>query len=149
MPLIRFVILASLMVAGGGVAGEEITGVWLVEEKDAHVEIAPCGDKLCGRIVWLEEPLDEHGEAERDDENPDPSLRGRPLMGLQILEGFAPQPTPKGLWTGGTIYDPNNGKTYKCHISKKDEKTLKIRGYIGISLIGRTAYWTQVETEPR
>ena len=120
-----------------------IVGTWLVEDKDAKVEIAPCGDKLCGAIIWLEDPLDENGNPEIDDENPDPELRNQPILGLKILQGFDPEPNSGGLWTGGTVYDPNNGKTYKCQLSLENEETLKLRGYVGFSLLGRTSRWTR------
>lgn len=142
-------VVFALLFATPGQAGEipPIEAVWLNQDGDAHIEIAPCGDKLCGTIVWLEDPLDEAGRPELDDENPEAELRRRPILGLPILEDFPLQPSAKGLWSDGTIYDPNNGKTYSCQMSFKDRDTLKIRGYIGISLLGRTEIWTRVPTE--
>ena len=122
----------------------EIRAVWLNQDQDGHIEIAPCGDSLCGTIVWLKDPLDAQGRPELDDENPDPAKQNQPILGLQILEGFPLEADRKGLWADGTIYDPNNGKTYSCQMSFKDPDTLKIRGYIGISLLGRTEIWTRV-----
>lgn len=147
-PQIRWLLPLFLVLATASSVHAEprnIEGVWLVEEKDAKVEIAPCGERLCGEIVWLRDPLDENGQPERDDENPDPALCDRTVLGLRILQDFNPRPNTRGLWTEGTIYDPNNGKTYKCQISFEDDDTLKIRGYIGFSLIGRTARWTRTE----
>lgn len=128
-----------------------IEGVWLVEEEDAKVEIAPCGEaheaaqKLCGEIVWLREPLNDKGLPKVDDQNPDPGRHQRPILGLRILDGFDRRADERGLWTGGTVYDPNNGKTYRCQISFEDPDTLKIRGYVGFSLLGRTSRWTRSE----
>jgi uncharacterized protein (DUF2147 family) len=61
---------------------------------------------------------------------------------MKLLENFKYN---GGTWEEGTIYDPKNGKTYSCIIKKKDNKTLEVRGYVGISLIGRTVEWTKAE----
>ena len=143
-PLMGLLALAVLLVLPAQATEPEIQAVWLNQDEDAHIEIAPCGDALCGTIVWLEDPLDDQGRPELDDENPDSAKQNQPILGLQILEGFPVEPDRKGLWADGTIYDPNNGKTYSCQMSFKNANTLKIRGYIGISLLGRTEIWTRV-----
>ena len=71
-----------------------------------------------------------------------PALRERPLIGLEIFEGF--EYKGKGRWKGGTIYDPNSGNTYRCIVTRVDDDTLKVRGYIGVSLLGRTELWQRV-----
>lgn len=141
--------LALLVFAATAGAAERpsVEAVWLNQDGDAHIEIAPCGNKLCGTIVWLEDPLDEAGRPELDDENPKAELRSRKILGLPILEDFPRQPNAKGQWSDGTIYDPNNGKTYSCHMAFKTADELKIRGFIGISLLGRTEVWTRVPPE--
>lgn len=142
--------LGLLLTLGGGrvafaADADAILGTWLNQDKDAQIEIAPCGDQLCGTIVWIETPLDDQGKPEVDDENPDPKLRTRPIVGLEILSGFPSRPDNKGVWDDGTIYDPNNGKTYSCKMSFRKADKLQIRGYIGISLLGRTEVWTRVD----
>lgn len=132
-------------------AAADIEGLWLTEEADAIVRIAPCRDDaeaLCGRLVWVNEPLDDQNRLELDDENPDAELRKRPILGLPILQGF-PIEADGGVYEGGTIYDPNNGKTYRCKITRDDitpdgPEKLKIRGFIGVSLLGRTTVWRRV-----
>jgi uncharacterized protein (DUF2147 family) len=132
-----------LLAATASVAEEEtILGFWVSEEGDARIEVAPCGDKLCGTIVWLREPVDENGKEKLDLENPDESLRDRKVIGLRILDGVAAKPNKKGAWKGGRIYDPKNGKTYRCTLTVDDEGTMHLRGFIGISLLGRTSHWT-------
>ena len=99
-----------------------------------------------GKIVWLKEPLDEiTGEPKLDDENEDPALRSRPVMGLMLLRDFEFDGDDE--WTDGKIYDPKNGKTYSCYMEFRDDSkdNLKVRGYIGFSMIGRTTYWTRIE----
>ena len=93
----------------------------------------------------MEEPNEENGEPKLDDENEDESLRTRPVMGLLLLRDFV---FDEDEWEDGRVYDPKNGKDYKCYMEFPDEgdkDNLKVRGYIGFSLIGRTTYWTRVE----
>lgn len=120
---------------------DDILGIWLNEEKDAKVEIIRTDGKYYGKIVWLKEPNEDNGLPKIDDENPDKSLQNRPIMGLEILKGF----TFYGgdTWEDGTIYDPKNGKTYKCIITIKSHELLHIRGYIGRAWmgLGRTTEW--------
>jgi len=138
---------------------DAVTGRWLTEAGDkggrARVEVSEEEGKFVGRIVWLEEPKfpsgPHQGEAKTDLENPDPALRDRPVMGLVLLAGFTYD--GDGTWSGGTIYDPANGKTYKAkmYLSGEDDPTLDIRGYVGIPLFGRTTTWKRVnggEGEP-
>ena len=128
------------------VQGDEILGIWLNEDEDAHIQIYKKEGKYFGKIIWLLEPLDEDtGEPKLDDENEDETLRTRPVMGLQLLKDF--EFDGEDEWEKGKIYDPNNGKTYSCYIEFKDETKdlLKVRGYIGFSMIGRTTYWTRVK----
>jgi uncharacterized protein (DUF2147 family) len=124
---------------------DDILGVWMNEDKDANVEIYKEGDKYYGKIVWLLNPIDEEtNKPKLDDENADESLRNRPVMGLLLLHDFVFDGDDE--WEDGEIYDPKNGKTYSCYMEFEDEddmNTLKIRGYIGISLLGRTTYWTR------
>ena len=66
----------------------EPMGLWLTEGAKSQVAIERCGDKLCGRIVWLKEPNDEAGKTKTDKENPEPAQRSRPILGLELLAGF-------------------------------------------------------------
>ena len=123
--------------------GDHLLGLWFNQEKDAKIEIYKCGDKFCGKIVWLEEPNEEDGTPKIDDENPDEDLQSRPIMGLNILADFVY--VENDTWEDGEIYDPKSGKTYSCYMKLETEKKLKVRGYIGFSLIGKTNYWTRAE----
>jgi uncharacterized protein (DUF2147 family) len=128
------------------VKGDDILGVWLNEDKDAHIKVTNESGKYFGEIIWLKDPIDEEtGKPKLDDENEDESLQTRPILGLMLLKDF--EFDGKDEWENGKIYDPKNGKTYSCYIEFKDETKdlLKVRGYIGFSMIGRTTYWTRVE----
>jgi uncharacterized protein (DUF2147 family) len=122
-------------------------GLWYAEGGAAQVEISQCGNTLCGRVVWLRSPLDENGCALQDHHNPDTTRRNRPVLGLEILQGLTPDRGSENEWSGGTIYDPSNGKTYSCRLTMDGNSHLHLRGYVGIPLIGRTTTWIRVGTE--
>jgi uncharacterized protein (DUF2147 family) len=122
-------------------------GLWYAEGGAAQVAIEACGTELCGRVVWLRSPFDEDGCDLRDRHNPDPSLRTRPVMGLEVLHGLKPR--PDGAWIGGTIYDPATGNTYTCQLALDGDARVRLRGYLGIPLLGRTTTWTRVGLENR
>ncbi len=127
------------------VKANDILGVWLNEDKDANIKIEKTDGKFYGKIIWLRDPIDEDtGKPKKDKENSDEELRSRPVLGLEILTGFV---FDDDEWEDGDIYDPKNGKTYSCYMKFNDDNKneLKVRGYIGFSLLGRTTYWTRVE----
>ncbi len=117
-------------------------GVWLVSSGDAKIEISQKGDELEGKIIWLKEPNDKSGSPKLDINNPDDDLKARPILGLVLLTGFKKEPSG-GKWSGGKIYDAKSGKTYQGWIQSEAENKLKLRGYVGISLFGRTEEWTR------
>lgn len=115
-------------------------GFWLTENKKAIVEIAPCGEQACGRIAWLEEPNAPDGTPKVDAVNPEAALKSRPVCGLPLVGNFSKD--TDGQWTDGFIYDPEGGDTYKAFMRITDEGNLYVKGYIGISLFGRSQVWT-------
>jgi glucan biosynthesis protein C len=122
-------------------------GLWYAEGGAAQVAIEPCGHALCGRVVWLRSPLDDDGCDLRDRHNPDPTLRSRRVLGLEVLQGLKPQ--RGGAWGSGSIYDPATGNTYTCYLALDGDNRLRLRGYVGIPLLGRTTMWTRVGSENR
>ena len=102
---------------------QDIMGKWITEAGDAQVEIYQQGDKVNGKIVWLQQ-----GPETKDKHNPGDKLKTRKLMGVNILSGLSKS---KNKWEGGKIYNPKNGKTYKCSIWL-DGSELKVRGYLGV-----------------
>lgn len=150
------VVLAAVpaVLAGAGDGGDAILGLWATapgtENGQAHVEIVRNGDVYSGRIVWLEKPTypaDDPGgmagQARVDRNNPDAALRAKPIIGLTIVWDMV-WDGGSGEWRKGRVYDPDNGKTYKAYLRLAPDGTLKLRGYIGISLLGRTSVWTRV-----
>jgi uncharacterized protein (DUF2147 family) len=116
-------------------------GVWLDGSKRAGIDIEPCGDRLCGTVVWLKEPRTPDGKRRTDIHNSRAELRARPLCGLQIMGNFTPN--GPGRWNGGWIYDPANGSTYKAYMRTEPDGTLTVRGYVGIPFMGRSETWTR------
>lgn len=120
---------------------DRILGDWYTENHKAKVTISKVNNKYYGKIVWLKEPNDaETKKPKVDKHNPDPKLKTRPIIGLNLIRDFE---YVDGIWDNGLIYDPENGKEYSCYIKFENEKKLYVRGYIGFSLIGRTTYWTK------
>lgn len=119
---------ASLSLAAvPALAADPVEGEWLTQSGSGKVRIAPCpgrADRLCGNISWLR-PADAKA---MDQNNPDPNLQTRPIMGMPMLWGF--KPAGPGKWTGGKIYDPNSGKTYDSKIGVNGNGTLKVEGCI-------------------
>ncbi|CAN7404931.1 DUF2147 domain-containing protein [Phenylobacterium sp. LjRoot225] len=119
-------------------------GVWLVQDKDARVRVAPCqegADRLCGEIVWLKAPLEDDGSGQprRDKRNPDPALRRRPILGLTIIRDF--RPAGPGRWEGGKIYDPKSGKTYTSKMRLAPDGALRVDGCVLVFCQSQT--WTR------
>lgn len=120
---------------------DDIIDAWFTPGKEpAKVQIYKVGEKFYGKIIWLQNATD-NGKPKLDINNPDKAKRVNPVIGLIILTGFKFNNDEE--WKGGYIYDPESGKTYSSYMYLKDKNTLKLRGYIGISLLGRTETWTR------
>jgi uncharacterized protein (DUF2147 family) len=124
---------------------DAIVGKWLSAKKRNQVQIYKQGNKYYGKLVWMVEPNDPLTHKPKlDRENPDETLRSRPLLNVVLLTNL----TYKGnnLWDGGEIYNPEDGKTYNCDLSLKDANSLDLHGYVmGISFLGKTRTWTRVK----
>ena len=130
---------------------DAIVGQWVTAKGEARFNIFKANGKYNGKIVWLKEPTypatdEEAGKPIRDRNNPDKSKRDRPIIGLQLLNGFTY--AGRNTWTNGTIYHAAEGNTYKARLTLKDPKKLHVRGYVGFSLLGVTTVWTRYE-EPQ
>jgi uncharacterized protein (DUF2147 family) len=126
----------------GQSGSDAIIGVWESGNGKARIKIDKADEKFNGRIVWLREPNDENGKPKVDKNNTEEALRTKPLLGYSMLKGFSF--AGEKVWKDGTIYDPESGSTYSCAITMTDENTLDVRGYIGVSLFGRTDVWKRV-----
>ena len=120
---------------------DDVVGVWLTAGKEpAKVQVYKSGEKYYGKIIWLKNPT-ENNKPRVDSKNPNKTKRNQQIIGLLILREF--EFDGDGEWEDGKIYDPESGKTYSCYLTLKDKNTLKVRGYIGMSLLGRTEIWTR------
>jgi uncharacterized protein (DUF2147 family) len=124
--------------------GPAVAGLWLVEAKDAVIDIRSCGERLWGAVVWLKEPRP-NGSVRLDDNNPDPAQRAHPVCGLKLLYDF--KAAGPNEWEDGHIYSADEGATYSAKMSLVDSNTLKVRGFIGISLFGKSQVWTRAAAE--
>jgi uncharacterized protein (DUF2147 family) len=139
-----FICLAGIVnLKAQSTEADKIVGVWQVGSGKARVKISKYGEKYSGKIVWLKEPNYEDGTAKRDKNNSDETKRNVPLLGYTNLLGF--EYKGENVWDNGTIYDPENGSTYKCTITMTADNVLEVRGYIGVSLFGRTDTWKRLE----
>ena len=145
----KLVVILMLFVLGGAApvvaqvdsaVANAILGEWLTGEKTSKILIYKDGDEYLGKISWLKEP-ERDGKPRVDEKNPEERLRTQPLMGLVILRGFTFD--GEDTWTGGKIYDPKSGNDYSAKMTLADPKTLNLRGYILIPLLGRTETWTR------
>jgi uncharacterized protein (DUF2147 family) len=141
-----FIILITIPVYAA--SKDDIVGIWNNEEKDAKIEIFKCAEKYCGKIIWLKVPsypADSKdgvpGTQKLDRNNPDLVLRARPILGLEIVQNFIYKGDNK--WVDGKVYDPKNGNTYSGKMTLVLPNQLDLRGFIGISLLGRTTTWTR------
>ncbi len=114
----------------------DLIGNYLVPSKDGAIQIYEFNGKYYGKIIKNKDPL------KLDVNNPDPEKQKRKILGLNILEGFSFD--GEDTWENGTIYDPKNGKTYSCKITRNENGDLNVRGFIGFSLLGRTAVFTKL-----
>lgn len=141
----RLILVAVIMLSATVMVkaqADQIEGQWYNDIKTAKILITKeSNGKFYGKVIWLKEPLKD-GKPKLDELNEDEKLRSRPRLGLTILKGFVKDSDKR--YTDGTIYDPLNGKTYACNMTYKG-KILAIRGYIGISIFGRTTTWSRAE----
>lgn len=128
--------LAVALAAPAASAAGGIKGFWRTGDGRSVIEITDCTNGICGLIAGL--PPD---APTTDVNNPDESKRTKPLCRLVMLHSFTQVSDTE--WEDGTIYDPKSGKTYDAKMHLTGPATLDLRGYVGISLLGRTDTWTR------
>ncbi|BAV04188.1 hypothetical protein SAMN05421788_10479 [Filimonas lacunae] len=123
-----------------------IERIWFNAEKTSKIQIYKAVDgKYYGKIVWLQEPVDEHGKPRTDVKNPKENQRNVPLLNFVILKTFTQDKDDSNIFEDGTVYDPKSGKTY-CGKLTVNGKELKLKGFIcGFSLLSRSSIWTLAE----
>lgn len=136
-------LILGLAGAAGAATGDPVFGLWLSDKGNAIVELRPCGDEACGRIVWLEKPRDVDGDLRRDIRNQREALQSRLICGLTMVVGF--ERAKPGVWEDGYIYNPEDGRTYTARMEMRDDGRLEVRGFVGLPILGKTRIWTRAE----
>jgi len=150
----QWFVLASFALAASTASAQQpgVMGVWLTESGVAQIKIEPCSDAkngpVCGRIVGLINPKGPDGQvvapdAATDYRNENAALRGRKVIGMPLIWGFKPTSDPNGF-ESGQIYNGEDGKTYTANISLQADGKLRLRGYVGTPMFGKTQLWTRV-----
>jgi len=145
LTLLAGIFAVFMLVSAVDNPADRIIGKWYTEDNKSIVRIYRATDsKYYGKIVWLKTPNEEDGTPKVDDQNPDPKLRTKPLIDLVIMRGFVYE--GNDVWWDGTIYDPDNGNTYKCKVTLQTNDHIFVRGYIGKEWmgLGRTTDWYRV-----
>ena len=135
---------ASLGATGAYAQSASPQGEWLVQAKNGRVRIAPCpgaANTLCGNLVWLSEPNDAAGKPKVDAKNSNPALRTRPVLNMPMITGMKPDGANK--WSGGKIYNPEDGKTYNSKMELQGNGVLKVSGCV--SVICKAQTWTRAK----
>lgn len=139
MKLVSAAAAALLMLSqSANAAGPE--GTWVSEDGGLKVHLSHCGGALCGKVVWLDEPIDrETGKPKTDKLNPDPAKRSRPLIGLKVVKSF--KPVGKNEWAG-TIYNADDGHSYHAYLKVEDAHTARLQGCV-FTILCRGHTWTR------
>jgi len=141
--LVILVLFSAIRTSSAQNPGDKISGIWLNVENQTKIEIFRSSNQYYGKIIWGKTLFEADGKtSKKDRKNPDPKLRNRALYNLVFLTNFTYN--GDGTWENGSIYDPKSGKTYSCEMEIKDGR-LKMTGYIGFTLLGRTVYWDRVK----
>ncbi len=126
---------------------DPVLGYWLTDAHDGVIELYPCvgrSELVCGRFHWLKD--DDPQNVSRDDKNPDPAKRKRPMCQMQFMGDF--QPTHDGHYEGGWIYSPQSGWIYSAQMTLMNFGTLDLHGYVLTPLLGESRIWTRTRFKP-
>lgn len=135
----KYILTISLLFICLSMSSQTIFGKWNsfdeeTNEIESVIEVYEKDGKAYAKIIKITDPERQTATCFKCKGK----LKDQPILGMDILTGLKKK---KNEWSGGKILDPKNGKEYKCYIKLVDKNTLKLRGYIGISLLGRTAVW--------
>lgn len=120
-------------------AAPSIEGMWIDHTGRGAIVVERCKDRMCGRIVWLQDPNGKDGRPLTDELNPDRAKRGQTICGLQIIGGL--KGFPGGVWDEGWIYDPEKGERFDVELRLKGADTLQVTGYMGVKWLSETFVW--------
>jgi uncharacterized protein (DUF2147 family) len=136
--MIAAALSAPMMFGAVPAFAADVTGLWATPSNGGQVEIARCGNSLCGKLVTSNHIKTD--PARKDAKNKDEAQRNRPLKNLQMLYDFTGGPTK---WTGGKVYNPEDGGTYSGTIELVSDNELKLKGCI-VAPLCKTQKWTRI-----
>ncbi|MBS0245911.1 MAG: DUF2147 domain-containing protein [Proteobacteria bacterium] len=149
LPRFQPALIASIVAALFGLslmavaqATMPVTGTWLSADGGTKVRVSDCGGKLCGKVVWLNEPIDKAtGQPKTDKRNADASKRARPLLGVQVVQGMKPDGDNK--WSG-QIYNADDGKVYQAHVTLVSDNAMRVQGCV-LGILCKSQTWTRAD----
>jgi uncharacterized protein (DUF2147 family) len=135
--------LAALLSVTAANAAMPVAGTWLSADGGTKVRVSECGsNKLCGKVVWLNEPIDPAtGKPKTDKRNADPAKRSRPLIGVPVVNGMTPSGDNK--WSG-QIYNADDGKIYQAHVTLVSENAMQVQGCV-LGILCKSQTWSRVD----
>lgn len=136
-----FAALVGLAVLTSGAQAAPASGTWLSENGGTKVRITDCGGKLCGKVVWLKDPVGADGKPKTDRHNEDEAKRSRPLLGVPVVQGMAPSGANK--WSG-QIYNADDGKTYDAHVTVISDNAMSVQGCV-LKILCKSQKWTRAD----
>jgi uncharacterized protein (DUF2147 family) len=141
LPSLAAALLGASLVAAAQ-AATPVTGTWLSADGGTKVRVSDCGGKLCGKVVWLNEPIDRStGKPKTDKHNSDAAKRARPLLGVQVVQGMKPAGDNK--WSG-QIYNADDGKTYQANVTLVSDNAMRVQGCV-LGLLCKSQTWTRAD----
>ncbi len=129
--------LLTMALGAGAASPDVVVGRWQTETRNGIVDIQRCGTSICGRLVSSDNL--KTNPALKDANHSDAKLRSRPLMNLLILSGFK---ADGGVWSGGQIYNADDGKTYRARVTPVSPDQITVRGCVFVPLC-KTQTWTR------
>jgi uncharacterized protein (DUF2147 family) len=143
LALVFFLSLGIVVQAGVGPGGDQICGKWISSDKNLIVEVYKTGDHFKAKIVWFDDdPSKPMGEW-CDKNNPNPALRTRKILGMDVLSDLKYDAGSKS-WEDGMIYDAKHGKEWNASAHIDKDGLLKVKGYWHFKLFGRTMTFKRV-----
>lgn len=141
MPIMAALVGLSLLAPSARAVTPAAIGTWLSADGGTKVRITDCGGKLCGKVVWLSDPIGADGKPKTDRHNEDQAKRSRPLLGVPVVQGMAP--TGENKWSG-QIYNADDGKTYDAHVTVISNNAMNVQGCV-LSILCKSQKWTRAD----
>jgi len=141
----KTLVLASLLSLGLGrpaAHATELDGYWIDSDGEVVLEVDPCGEQMCAKVVWLRLPYGPDRKPLKDFRNSDPALKERPVCGLEVIKGFTKQ--SDGTWGGGDVYVPDLGMSFKGYAKILSPKQIEVTGYVLLPMLGSSEVWSRI-----